>query len=426
MSQINNEYSIQLNSPVYKTKKNISYQLIEFAFYFLTISELLPFISSFNARIIYSIKLLMIVFFFLGILTIRRKWFFEYFLIFILQIGFNIYMHYQVFYRYDISIMFVLTRSSMCWLYMLMGLYLSRLNDNTLKRHLKTISQLLICLTSVTTMIGLQMYPEASRSIGNGVKLQEIDTLSLYRMNVAPWGLIFAMAIALSFWLFEYRQTKKKVYLFVSLISTLCILKSQLTFAILFAFIIWGAILLFYKRSTVKVFVVVYLVIVCGSIFYICRAEIMLFLSNFFASIGSKTLQRRFYQLYISFLYGEWYGDSRARFDLYFMSLETFFKNPLLGYHVQEYDREFTQIGMHSTLFDSLGSTGIAGTMCIIPSFIRIVRRIKVSVSNEYRLVFFLSIGTLLLLNIINPTYKCPQVYFAAFIIPQLYIGKKN
>ena len=408
----------QLNIP--NNDNNQNNVLIEIPLIVLSILEFMPFFYSLDSRVLYAIKLFFLAVFMVGMLSENSKLFTKALIIFFVVNVFNVYWHYQVWDRYDVGVLFIITRGSMIWMYMIASMYLCRFGRESFKRVLKNLSIILLSITSLTTIRTLLIYPEASRSLGNGHVVNGVETETLLRMNTATWGLVYGMAISVAFLLCEYKKTRKKTYLLISIIISTCVALSQITFALLMVLVIWVWVMLFYTEENKKKKIAIIIILVVAVALYINRESVLLLLYSLLENWGIDTLARRFYQLYISVRLSAWYGDSQARFDLYLRSIETFVNHPIMGYHVTSSDGIYLMVGMHSTIFDILASTGLVGVVCAFVPFVYVSRYIKTNINTGYSMAYIISLTLIIFFNVINPTNNSLQAYYAAFILPML------
>ncbi len=228
------------------------------------------------------------------------------------------------------------------------------------RRLLLYISALLV-LSMVTTYLGNQQFPGASRSLAH---YQEDSTglLPLYTsMNIGGFGFIYTITLVLP--LLAYWIKTSKIALVVSIaifvVAILCIISSQYTIALLMSFI--SVVLCFFPKRIRQAHLITFaalliMLIISGPLI----EEFFLYLSN---NVEGNMMSARLEEVYM-ILSGsgvETTSDTATRIGHISQSWNTFFNNVLFGSRIGA--------GGHSYLVDTLAHFGIIGLAAVVVSF---------------------------------------------------------
>lgn len=401
-----------------KKTLRISEEMWIYCVYCITIILLfLPLVNVINSVIIGLFKIFVGCIFLMVVAAKNKQIFSRFVLILLISLLCNAYYYYNCWRNYS-SIGFFMVNSLLCWVYMEMGVFLFLYTTEKTKKKVTSFLLVIMVVTALTTLITLQSYPETVRALGNANEYLEEVPKFFYLRNTANWAILYSMVYFLPivinlFW--REKQIRKLVFL---LIMELCILKSQITFAVLLSF---GFLVFLVIKPTAKSMLIIASAgLVTLLIIYEFIDDIFFFLYNLMLNGTSEVLTRRIYQLYVTFHTGRFFGDAAARMDLYGRSIFTFLKNPIFGLKIEN-EPIGSAIGLHSQILDMLGATGLFGIFLCMISFcyllLKVYNKINVDQTQKY---FLLSVIGLVILMLINPTYYCPEIYFIVFSLPAL------
>lgn len=398
--------------------------ILELIIAYLVVCEFLPIINVINPIVLSMGKIFASGIFLLIVFEKNRKLAIEFSIILGIAILVSFWAFYHCWINYTSLGNFVI-KNTLCWLYMEIGIYIMQYASVTTKIFIRNLILLLVCVTATTSIIALQSMPTAVRELGNGSKnIKGMETM-LYQRNTSTWGELYGMVFLLPFIIQWFKQTKKIILLFIIVILETCIFASQITFAILIS--LFFLIFLILKPLTFRqiiIFAPGFLAI--GMIIMNFIGPVLDWLYDIMSKTNNEVLTMRIHQLYVLFVEQEMTGTIEGRYDLYMRSIETFFKNPIIGYKLRD-SLDYAYIGLHSQIFDLLASVGMIGFVPMTCSFIFLIKKIVKRIENRniYR-YFLLSIIMLLLLMLVNTTYYASCIYMSVFLGPGLIYQLKK
>ena len=276
----------------------------------------------------------------------------------------------------------------------------------------------LLIFTTVTTIIGNQQYPYASRKLASGIVE---DGAFLLSKNIGGYGFIYGLVLMVPCIL---RRSKDITNLFHKILCyaivglfLFCVFIAQYMLAILL--IIAGIVFHLFsciKRKSNKLMFATILMIIF--LLFILFSEViaqgLLNLSKKLSEYDS--ISDRIYSLYELFS-GNGFSessDANSRMDLYVRSIKTMFSYPLIGTFL--FNNE-TLLGGHSDILDSISGTGILGIIMILAIYRKwkgmIVKR---SIVNRFYVVAVVFV----ILALTNTIFSSFQISFIMFLMPIL------
>lgn len=391
----------------------------------LLVIEMLPIINIMPPLIISAVKLFTIVLFFVSFLFYNSTLFIVTIVLMFFSCVINIIAYYHC-YKYYSSFVSFMIKSSSCWAYMMIGLFLYKYCSDQVKVRIKALTLLLVVITVITSVISLKSTPTALRELGNGSLNIKGMERSLYRRNTATFGIAYGYVFLLPYFIALVREKKNVKYLLVVALIEFCIIKSQITTAIIFS--LCFLLFLIIKPPSFKKFLIVFLIVLAffGIISQMIQPLVEL-IYRIVQESDNAILKLRVSQIYMLVsshnLAGT--GTIEGRFDLYFKSIETFIKYPFLGYKITS-EVDLLSMGMHSQIFDLAASTGVTGLFLLLICFSIIVRYSSTFLSGLIKRYWCYSVLFLVLLNFINPTYYSSPIYLCVFWGPCLLPNEKR
>lgn len=277
-------------------------------------------------------------------------------------------------------------------------------------------------ITAATSVVGLLKYPTAIRTLGMVANYSNSYWQRLYRLqNIAGWGLLFGMAFFDGVLFYLYKKEKTVSLLVAFVINTICILLSQLMFAILLAGLL--VFLVFVNSEKKSVWFMTAPFIALFAAFWIERARILAALYGVFQKFDLQMISLRIKNLYDLLVLHDTTGDAGSRFDLYSMSLHSFVENPFGRFFIGSSD-VMEDIGFHSEFCDLLGTLGIFGLLAISIAFIIMLQRVCRIDSKTDRRYYISSCMIFILMFLINPIIPYPQIWLSTLLIPLLAIER--
>ena len=247
----------------------------------------------------------------------------------------------------------------------LLCIYIYAYNKLKLGKQLFIIYVIMIFVTSITTYIGYDLFPNASRELAS----LENDSLShqtYMKLNIGGFSFIYTLVllnILVICSIKNHKLFKKGIIvamfsIFFLIVSGLVIYKSQYTTAILI-YSISLLLLLYNRKPNVKHIIV--LICIGVIIVLICRHPIAERIALLSEKVESYDVSTRLYDLsqYLAGEHTSQNSDLDARKDIYVLSLNTFLDNPFGVW-------SNSGNGGHSFVFDNIARFGVLGIILII------------------------------------------------------------
>ena len=375
--------------------------------------EFFPIIHIINPIVLSLIRVFCVIIFYFYVYSKDRSVGLQFILYSFIALIVNCLAYYNCWCNYE-TIGSFLINSMMCWVYMQLGIYIIRFSSVELKESIGRTILIFACITTITSIMTLQTVPTAVRELANGSMHIKGMEMMLYRRNTSTWGGLYGMTFLLPYIVIRFKKEKKPVFLFCVLLITACVLRSQITAAILISLVFLA--LFFIEPPSPKALVPI------GASFILLRGvvssfaeDILSWLMDIVAKTNNEVLSLRLFQMYYLMKNKKAIGTIGGRFDLYMNSFVTFLKNPVLGYKLRN-DAIFSAIGLHSQLFDMMAAVGIVGMVPLIFVFIRTIKiMIRVTDRDSISQYFLWSLMMLIVLMIFNPTWYAESVYLGVF-----------
>lgn len=301
------------------------------------------------------------------------------------------------------------------WLPCIIALYIKENNNDKFVKNYLQVYIIMTTITSVTTIIGLIMYPTASRELASGTAVY--DTTKYTIRNIGGYQHVYALVVLLPILMWLIQRTEKAwriVNVIALVINLYCVYRSQYTIAIIIAAII--VVLTIMKRFK-KTMVV--MMILLGTIFLFNTNSVMERLSSAFEyvseRIGMEYVGDRLLQV-SQLLDGAMIhtGTSNERIDHYKNCLEKFSESPVIGNNMGKFSEE--NISGHSMILDIMAGMGILGLVLVGIIFIlnyKIVIRVNEKTINSTTLLTWLAFVAV---SILNPS-SFMTIYMILFVL---------
>jgi len=284
-------------------------------------------------------------------------------------------------------------------------------NENKCLCNLSKLVIFVLVLTSFTTMIGLEIFPGASRYLAVG-QSDAYEMNDLMNYNIGGYGFVYSIVIALP--LFIYLIKLNKLNWLLILFPLGCILAAQYMYALVLSVIaVIGSS--FFKKIN---YITMAIFIISGCLCSVLLKEVLIDMIYYLTTAFSQyqNLEVRFQEIASFLQYGYAQGDFDSRLDLYTNSINAFLDNPLIGTWGDT--NAVHQIGGHAFILDVLGSSGLIGFsafgLIIYKYYIDILR--KLNRLTFYRYVKW-SILLFFLLSAINTILTSGQISLVLFFL---------
>ena len=298
------------------------------------------------------------------------------------------------------------------WSSGLIALYFSILENKNQKEFIKKFLQVTIIIfgiTSITTIIGLNVYPNAARELASGTAIY--DTTIYSRKNIGGYSFIYSsvLLIPVLVWVIKkYTSFFKYSSIVVLVINLYCIYQSQYTIAIILAVIIL-LLTLFAKniKRFCTLFASVMLFILCGGTSFL--GNIILKISNFisFDYVADRMLQLSLLLRGLSIKT----ETTTERIEHYLYTFNGFLQSPIIGNVF--FSNNAQMVSGHTVILDTLSAIGVIGLIIVSMIYVRTYRlflRNKKIGFNSFMCLF-----SFVLLSLVNPS-NFTIVFFVIFV----------
>ena len=279
-----------------------------------------------------------------------------------------------------------------------------------------------IIITMVTTIVGLQTFPGASRDMGNGEFVANNPLYKVYlSLNIGGFDLVYTIVLLIPIFCYlfkysseyKYSYTLKLIMAVLIVFSMYCILQMEYTTAFLLSILALTS-LFTTKETNVRKYLA--LLFVAGIILYITKgipAQVLVYLSEM---VESEEIAIRFSDLANSIL-GQATSDISdvdARQAVYTKSLNAIMVNPIGTWF------NSSESGGHSFILDYISKFGFVGLGFIVYLF-RVVYNSLLKQYSGKKIYPFLALDYILFIAtaIMNPHL---YISFIAFVIPLFYL----
>ena len=223
---------------------------------------------------------------------------------------------------------------------------------------------ILMTVTSVTTIIGLNQHPTAARELASGDALFDVE--KYYRANIGGYDFIYALVIVAPVMLWMIRRTKgfmRLVNIFALVAAITCVIKSQYTIALI-TLALSIAIALIRTNKTIGFFLTV------GVLLFLLTGGLNQ-LGEFFRWLSTKVeydyVADRLLQV-AQFLQGQVVSTdtSSRRIDYYIHAFDLLKKRPIFGWNLISFSK--ANVSGHTLILDLLSGGGILGlSLYVLP-----------------------------------------------------------
>lgn len=296
------------------------------------------------------------------------------------------------------------------------------------KKIIFIITILILVITGFTTIMGLELFPNATRmyaiggedTISSGANSSE--AISLYRrIGIGDYSIIYSFGVLFPVFIYLFKISKNKkmriLYVFFSTVIFYAVFKASIVM-ILIAVLLSTIVMMFtrkIKHSIVFLIIFYFLSVITLKPLLI---DFFQFISNTFSETNIVAYKAE--TIKNSLLHGASEGGLDIRGNLYLRSFKTFLQNPIIG---AGGNGEF---GGHSILLDFLAQYGlvtIIPIIVIINSNYRILCRILTGYSKFTYQVSFLSF---LFILFTKGGATFPYFFSMFYIVPTLLIYKQK
>lgn len=347
---------------------------------------------------------------------------FSYFKRFILEFALiaicNAYYYYQVM-QYYVSASSFLYNFTQCWIFVFLAAYYVNNPDIEAERKLFKLFVLITVITAITSIIVMREYPEVVRNLSNNMVWIGDKAQYFYLHNVATWSDLYSSVFLLPTLIYLFKKTHKPIWIVAIVIIEIFVLMAQVMMGIMLS-IVFLLFLFINPPKPSRAIIIIIVTIILYGLLREFIGDILLAIYNVTKSVeGFDLTSRRILAFYRIVTAQQALSGTFERTSLYMTSLNTFLKNPIIGFHDNGSYKMY--ISMHSQMLDLFASTGIFGTIPII----------YVALSNMHRLYNrnffdngkyyeFLIFAIFIVLSFLNLVYYSTSLFLSVFLIPVL------
>lgn len=244
------------------------------------------------------------------------------------------------------------------------------------------ISLILVLITSITTILGLDVYPDASRKLASRGNKLLVDIW--YQMNIGGFDFIYSLVLLLpiTYWMIQRSDKKFKIVnTIIFIIELYCIYKSSYTTALVMSLISLCMVIVNIQPHLKPFFYFL------GSVFFLLSgtgalSDMILWLST---QVESSYVADRLLQLSMV-LNGTDVNDigtesTNDRLVLYKTALDSFLSSPIWGNNISTFNKEL--LAGHSVVLDTLAGAGLIGIVFVIVIFKKLFKSTVTRVNNK-------------------------------------------
>lgn len=283
--------------------------------------------------------------------------------------------------------------------------------------------KILVCvsiITTVTTIVGCAMYPEASRILAS-VDSKDVES-SLYDWrNIGGYSFVYLMVLLHPLLILAYKR--RKIKLSKALIGTVLIfvlaIFSEYTTALLLVLI---TSILYFSGKTFKISNLIFLLILAILAVTVFSEFFSIFLNNLADKVNSENIAYR-----LRALAGGRTGIENSednRIGLYENSFKTFLNNPLIGTCLNGGGG----IGGHSFILDFMAQYGIVGLIVMVLMYITIYKYFfaPYKKKKEVGYILWVFIQAIILSTINTGAWLSVLTFFTPLILKFLYADEEE
>lgn len=273
------------------------------------------------------------------------------------------------------------------------------------KRNREQVQSLLLfcfgayLITAITTSIGAIADSFSVRYMIAYADMNSADYMNLRKMNIGGFNFIYELVLITPLLVYSFRKkgTNRLVLLASIVVIGFTLVQSSLTYAI--SFFVLALVVSMLPRLTFKK---INTIVFIGVLFILFGRQFIATLLSMLSSFVGETYAVRF-EYVAKVLRGETISQNVTmfagnRFERYVQSLRTFGETFPWG----SWDTD--KVGMHSFIFDTMGTYGLVGLVTILIMYVSIYRYIvKINMKKECGPYLYLGFWLCLVMEMINP-----------------------
>lgn len=289
------------------------------------------------------------------------------------------------------------------------------------RKRIMSVAYILIIITIITTIKGLEENPYATKMMANPNFLTD-EVLS---KNIGGYQFVYMLVCMTPLIIYKIKNGSKNRWFFIVLYITIFYTVFASQYATAFVCVILFSIFCFFMVSKGKINVVLILFVMAIFTILVASGGITIVLTKIISVLprSMNVLADRLASLVEYFSGKDTVGAATHRMQLYYDSVLAFFYSAGLGNTL--FNSGYNVWG-HSAILDVFGEMGLLGGVLL---FYVINCGTKNTygklIDAEYRIYYKMSLISLLVISLLDPTIGFPAITMAAFLFPVLMYDKE-
>ena len=274
------------------------------------------------------------------------------------------------------------------------------------------------CVTLITTIYGLQIYPNASRDLAS-----EAASIPIYKqMNIGGYDFIYGLVLLIPTLVFMLGKKRHVVLLLPLFFSVLlCIFISQYSIALIITIVSLSIFILFKIQSKPLRFSLLFLALLLMLTLIGFSDIVFSSLGDFMYKVGADAIGKKLYDLASSLGSNLFVGTVESRLHQYSLSFTTIIKSPLFGRLINDSYR----CGGHSELLDIWATGGVGALVLFTYILKKCYSRFRQGGLNRKSINYLnLTFFVFVFIALTNTVLNSPLIAINAFLLPSLIMEK--
>lgn len=300
----------------------------------------------------------------------------------------------------------------------ILGLYITKRLDYSSKKYFSIIIIVAIAITLLTSYIGLQQYPDASRYLATVADASESRNVKYNMMNIGGYEFVYTTVLLYPLLIYAYKQGKIKFFwtIVIAIIELVFIIQTSYTTAL----ILWMlSTMFFFFNKDFKSKNLIYVGIIAVLLFFVLWDLFSSWIDLLADNIASKDISERLHALAGGQIGLENSEDNRL--ELYLRSINTFLAHPIIGSLT-------SGGGGHSSILDTLARYGLMGAVIFIVLYTVIFKKFFMPYRNTkgYGYIVWIFVQTLILSTVNTGMWLYVLCLYTPVLLAFLNNGAKN
>ena len=289
----------------------------------------------------------------------------------------------------------------------------------TEKEKLTKICVIIILISVITTIIGNIHYPLVSRYMAGKWSTELVNYYQ--RKNIGGYEFVYALVILMPYWVYLIREKRLSTIAKIMIVGTILVaFVTQYTLAWIICLIELLFLLFLSKKNILlRILILIFVLYILINTEYI--GGLLYKLQDYFYDNDMVTISERIGSIGDFFTGKRIEGDFIEREALYLRSLEAFYRSPIIGSL-----GDYTKLGGHSTILDTLGALGIFGFSMLFIIITYYLYKIRTLFQTNLGIYIIISFVSFFIISVFNTGIN-GYTGFALFITPfAVYNEEKN